>query len=320
MANSSSKRRGEFALIGELFAPLAGPGAYGLTDDAATVALAKGHELVVTTDAVVEGVHFLSDDPPETIGRKALRVNLSDLAAKGAAPLGYLLVLSLPKYIGFDWLKKFAKGLAKDQREFGIALLGGDTTATPGPLTIAITALGTIPKSRMIRRKGAKPGDLVFVSGTIGDAGAALALLKRKAKEPRSLIARYRMPVPRLALGLALRDVASAGIDVSDGLLADLGHIADVAGVRITVDVGRLPLSRAFRAWGGKPTVAATAGDDYEIAFTAPARKLAAVARAAVSADTPVALIGRVVRGEGVALLDASGREIAVKRRGFTHF
>jgi thiamine-monophosphate kinase len=320
MANSSSKRRGEFALIDELFAPLAGPGAYGLTDDAAIVALARGDELVVTADAIVEGVHFLSDDPPETIGRKALRVNLSDLAAKGAAPLGYLLVLSVPKQIGFDWLKKFAKGLAKDQRQFGIALLGGDTTATPGALTIAITALGAVPKGRMIRRKGAKPGDFVFVSGTIGDAGAALALLKRKAKAPWSLIPRYRMPVPRLALGRALLDVASAGIDVSDGLLADLGHIADVSGVRITVDAGRLPLSRAFRAWGGKPARAATAGDDYEIAFTAPARKLAAVARAAVAADTPVALIGRVVRGTGVALLDASGREIAVKRRGFTHF
>jgi thiamine-monophosphate kinase len=321
MTSSSSKRPGEFALIAQLFAPLAtSPGAFGLTDDAATVAVPRGHQLVVTADALIEGVHFLRNDPPETIAQKALRVNLSDLAAKGAQPIGYLLALSLPKHIRLDWLKKFARGLAKGQREFGVSLIGGDTTATPGPLTIAVTALGSVPRGKMIQRKGAKPGDLVFVSGTIGDAGAGLALLRQKAETPHALIGRYRMPTPRLSLGLALRGIASAALDVSDGLLADLGHIAEVCHVRISVEADRLPLSRGLRRLGGDPVRAATAGDDYEIAFTAPVRKSAAIAKAAVDAGVRVTAIGRVGKGEGVALLDEAGREIVVKRRGYTHF
>jgi thiamine-monophosphate kinase len=321
MTSSSSRRPGEFALIAELFAPLAtAPGAFGLTDDAATVAVPRGHELVVTADAIIEGVHFLRGDPADAIAQKALRVNLSDLAAKGAKPLGYLLVLSLPKHIRHDWLRTFAKGLAKDQRAFSIALLGGDTTATPGPLTIAITALGSVPKGQMIRRKGARPGDLVFVSGTIGDAGAGLAILKRKAKTPRALIARYRTPTPRLSLGLALRNLASAAVDVSDGLLADLGHIADVSKVRIAVRADSIPLSPALRAFGGDLVQAATAGDDFEIAFTVPPRKRAAIMQAAAIAGVEVSEIGSVGRGEGVVLLDEAGREIRVSRKGYTHF
>jgi thiamine-monophosphate kinase len=305
MTNSSS-RPGEFELIAELFAPLAkSPGAFGLTDDAATLAPPRGHELVVTADMLVAGVHFLADDPADLIARKALRVNLSDLAAKGATPIGYLLALSLPKTISHSWLENFARGLARDQREFAIGLLGGDTTATPGPLTIAITAMGSVPKGRMLRRKGAGPGDRVFVSGTIGDAGAGLALLKKKRVSPKALIARYRLPTPRLALGAALRGVASAALDVSDGLLADLGHIAQVSKVRIVVEAGRVPVSR-----GIDPVAAAIAGDDYEIAFTARrAVRLAGVTE-----------IGRVEAGEGVVLLDGAGREIAVSRKGYTHF
>jgi thiamine-monophosphate kinase len=321
MTSSSSRRPGEFALIAELFAPLAtAPGAFGLTDDAATIAVPRGQELVVTADAIVEGVHFLRGDPADKVAQKALRVNLSDLAAKGAKPLGYLLVLSLPKHVRRDWLLAFAKGLAKDQRTFGIALLGGDTTATPGPLSIAITALGSVPKGTMIRREGARPGDLVFVSGTIGDAGAGLAVLKRNAKTPGALIARYRTPTPRLFLGLVLRHLASAAIDVSDGLLADLGHIADVSKVRIAVRAGSIPLSPALRAFGGDPVQAATAGDDFEIAFTVPPRKRAAVIQAAWVAGVEVSEIGSVGRGEGVALLDEAGREIRLSRKGYTHF
>jgi thiamine-monophosphate kinase len=321
MTSPSSKIPGEFALIAQLFAPLAtSPGAFGLTDDAATVELPRGHELVVTADMLVEGVHFLRNDPPDTIARKALRVNLSDLAAKGAHPIGYLLALSLPKRIRFDWLRKFAGGLARDQRTFGVSLIGGDTTATPGPLTIAITALGTVPKGGMTWRKGAKPGDLVFVSGTIGDAGAGLALLRRRAKSPRALIARYQVPTPRLSLGLALRGVASAAIDVSDGLLADLGHIADVSSVRLSIHAGAVPLSAAYRRLGGDPVRAVTAGDDYEIAFTAPADRRAAIGRAAAVAGVQITEIGQVGRGRGVVLLDGAGREIAVARKGFSHF
>jgi len=305
-------RRGEFEIIARYFAPLAkSPGAFGLTDDAAVIAPPRGHELVVTTDALVAGVHFLPDDPPDTVGRKALRVNLSDLAAKGAVPMGYLLALSLPRNVRDGWLKAFARGLGRDQKTFGVSLLGGDTTATPGPLTIAITAIGSAPKGSLIRRRGARPGDLVFVSGTIGDAGIGLAMAMRKRTAPRTLIARYRLPRPRLALGLALRGIATSALDVSDGLVADLGHIADVSRVRIAIDAARIPTAH-------EPVFAATAGDDYEIAFTA--RDRDAVHRAARGARTRVTEIGRVARGDGVALLDTAGRPIRLGRKGYTHF
>lgn len=309
MTSSSSKPE-EFALIAELFAPLAtSQGAFGLTDDAALVKPPRGRELVVTTDALIAGVHFKPNDPAESIARKALRVNLSDLAAKGVEPLGYLVALSLPRNVRYKWLKSFANGLAKDQREFGITLLGGDTTATPGPLTIAITAIGSVPKGNVLRRKGAKPGDLVFVSGTIGDAGAGLA------GKSKAAIARYRIPSPRLSLGIALRGIASASLDVSDGLIADLGHIAEVSKVRIAIEASRIPLA-AER----DPVVAAIAGDDYEIAFTAPAAKCAAVMQAAKKARVRVTEIGRVERGQGTVLLDGQGREIALRRTGYRHF
>ncbi|HEY1631239.1 MAG TPA: thiamine-phosphate kinase [Rhizomicrobium sp.] len=298
---SSNSRRGEFAIIADLFAPLATHrGAYRLTDDAATLTPPRGHELVITTDALVEGVHFL---PGDRIARKALRVNLSDLAAKGAKPIGYLVALSLPRKTSQAWLRNFARDLARDQKEFGISLLGGDTTSTPGPLTIAITAIGHVPKGKMLRRKGARPGDRVFVSGTIGDAGAGLALLKKNRKSPKAMIERYRLPTPRLALGLALRGIATAALDVSDGLTADLGHIAEVSKVRILIDAARIPTVH-------DPVFAATAGDDYEIAFTAPAG----------TRFKGVTEIGRVERGQGVALLDAKGREIPLKKKGYTHF
>lgn len=328
MTNFRSERPSEFQLIAELFAPLASaPGAFGLTDDAALAAAPAGHEMVLTADALIEGVHFLSSDPPDLIAKKALRVNVSDLAAKGADPCGYLLVLALPAGLGMDWLEPFAEGLRQDQREFGISLYGGDTTATPGPLTIAITAFGFVPKGKMIRRKGARPGDLVFVSGTLGDAGAGLALLREESAVPHTvrdfLVHRYREPRPRVSLGQALRGVAHAALDVSDGLLADLGHIAEVSQVRIEVDAHRLPLSAALQAvWGSSDETrirAATAGDDYEIAFTVPSSLAEDVVKA-VRGSAAVSLIGRVVTGSGVALLGDGGREMAVGPKGYVHF
>jgi thiamine-monophosphate kinase len=328
MTNSSSDRPSEFALIAELFAPLAqAPGAFGLKDDAAVIAPPAGHELVITTDALVEGVHFLADDPPLFVAKKALRANLSDLAAKGAEGSGYLLTLALPSGVGMKWLAAFAEGLKQDQREFNVSLYGGDTTSTPGPLTIAITAFGFVPKGKMIRRAGAKPGDLVFVSGTIGDAGAGLALLRAPQEISHAvtdfLVHRYREPRPRMWLGQALRGIAHAALDVSDGLLADLGHIAEVSGVRIEVQAHRLPLSAALQAvWGSDDQArakAATAGDDYEIAFTV-APRLADDAIKAARDAAAITEIGRVVAGQGVALLDAAGREIAVDCKGYTHF
>ena len=321
------KRPGEFALIAELFAPLArAKGALGLMDDAALLEPPRGHDLVVTTDAIVEGVHFRKSDPPDAIAAKALRVNLSDLAAKGAEPVGYLMALSLPDRVGLAWLKAFARGLARDQKRFGISLLGGDTTRTPGPLSIAITAIGMVPRGGLIRRGGARPGDLVFVSGTIGDAGGGLECLKkrRSGKAARTLAARYRLPEPRLALGRRLVGIASATIDVSDGLVADLGHIAETSQVRIAVDASRIPLSRAFLAsWGDSDAAvirAATAGDDYEIAFTCARADADRIRKIARVAGVAVTECGVVIRGKGVVLVDSKGRPHVLSRAGYTHF
>jgi thiamine-monophosphate kinase len=284
---------------------------------------------VVTVDALVEGVHFLRDDPAELIAKKALRVNLSDLAAKGAQAGHYLLALSLPEWVGDAWLTRFAAGLAEDQTRYGVTLLGGDTTATPGPLTISITALGSIPAGRMLRRAGARPGDVVFVSGTIGDAGAGLEVLQGKtsalsAEAREYLIQRYRLPEPRLALGRALVGIASAALDVSDGLIADLGHIAEVSGVHIVIDAPLVPLSAELVSLWGRGTDgllrAATAGDDYELAFTAAPAARAAVADAARDSGVAVWEIGRVESGAGVEVTDETGRAIVVDRPGFTHF
>jgi len=314
----------EFALISKFFAPLAtDAAALGLKDDACLIEENASCDMAVTTDALIEGVHFLIGDPPNLIARKALRVNLSDLAAKGAHPLGYLLALSLPHDVEDAWLEAFAGGLGEDQKEFAVSLLGGDTTATPGPLTLAITALGRVPKGQMIRRSGARPGDGVFVSGTIGDAGAGLAILKGGQGDAHGFLAgRYRLPSPRLGLGAKLRGVASAAIDVSDGLLADLGHIADVSNVRIVIEAERVPRSPELQAlWGtGTDAVvrAATAGDDYEIAFTAASE--ADVLEVARRAGSPVTRIGRVEKGEGAVMVDSLGCAISVQRAGYLHF
>jgi thiamine-monophosphate kinase len=327
MTNSSSERASEFELIAKLFAPLSAqaPGAYGLTDDAATIRIPDGEELVVTADLLTAAVHFRAEDEPRLIAKKALRTNLSDLAAKGAKPLGYLLSLALPRNWTMPWIESFAAGLREDQSEFSVALIGGDTTSTDGPMTAAITAFGSVPSGTMTRRNGAKPGDLVFVSGTIGDAGAGLAVLRGgmsniSGRDQEMLAGRYLLPQPRTALGQALRGKASAALDVSDGLLADLGHIAETSNVRISVSADRVPLSDAVRNAGLSVLDAATAGDDYEIAFTAPLSRRADILHAAADCGCPIAEIGRVESGTGVVLLDSSGREIPVSRKGYRHF
>jgi thiamine-monophosphate kinase len=314
-------RPSEFGLIAELFAPLAtAPGAFGLKDDVAVMPQRPDHDLVVAADAIVSGIDFFATDPAGAIARKALRVNLSDLAAKGAEPCGYLLTLLIPEEIGHACLKDFAQGLAEDQHTFGISLFGGDMSSTTGPLSIAITAFGHVPHRHLVRRNGAHAGDLVFVTGTIGDSGGGLALLKNPslsaaAEVHAKLIRRYRIPEPRVSFAPSVRN-ASACIDISDGLLADLGHIAEESGVRIIVEAERIPRSPELVAlWGSTDDAivkAATAGDDYELAFTA---------RAPISdGQTPVTAIGRVEAGSGVALINAAGQEIAVPRPGFTHF
>jgi thiamine-monophosphate kinase len=312
-------------MIAQLFAPLAtSKAALGLCDDAALLRVPNRRELVLTTDAIVEGVHFFRSDPPKSVAQKALRVNLSDLAAKGAEPIGYLMTLALPAKASTRWLKAFCTGLHADQKRYDISLLGGDTTRIDGRLTIAITAIGSVPRGKMTLREGAKPGDVVFVSGTIGDAGGGLELLKKGTRGPQFLVERFRVPRPRLSLGLALHGLAGASTDVSDGLLADLGHIAKVSHVRVAVRAGQVPLSPALRArWGsGERAVvrAATAGDDYEIAFTCRPTDARKVKRVALRAKTRVTEIGTVERGRGVVLLDSQGNEIKTARRGYTHF
>ena len=322
---------GEFELIARIFAPLArgAAGAFDLTDDVALLTPPPGREIVLKTDSLIESVHFRSDDPPSTVGRKALRRALSDLAAKGAEPAAYLLALALPQRIGVPWLEEIASGLALDQAEFGISLYGGETDATPGPVTITVTAIGFVPHGALVRRKGANPGDLVFVTGTIGDAGAGLEILTNKpailsGKAPEFLASRYRLPTPRLVFGHAFRALASAAIDVSDGLIADLGHIADVSDVRIEVDCAAIPLSpvlAGIKGDGRETRIhAATAGDDYEIAFTAPSAVEPLIREAARQTATSITPIGRVMPGRGIALLDDAGGEVALERRGYTHF
>ena len=283
---------GEFEFIARRLRPLATtPGALALTDDAALLDPAAGRQLVLTKDAMVAGVHFLPDDPPGQIAQKLLRVNLSDLAAMGAAPLGYLLALARPKEISDAWLDEFCAGLAADNAAFGIALLGGDTVSTPGPLTLSLTAIGEVPTGSALLRSGAGPGDDVWVSGTLGDAALGLKVLQGAldVTEPARtfLIERYRLPQPRLALGQALRGIASAAIDVSDGLVADLGHILETSGVGAALHADALPLSEAARDLPGARDAALAGGDDYELLFTAPSKRRAEIAALCAPARPP---------------------------------
>jgi thiamine-monophosphate kinase len=319
----------EDSLIARYFRPLAtDPGAFDLTDDAA-ILRSSADELVVTTDAIVEGVHFLPDDPPDTIARKALRVNLSDLAAKGATPAGFLLTLALR---GADdaWLTAFARGLGEDATEFGCPLLGGDTVSTPGPPMISITAFGRVPPGKMVRRKGAKAGDRVVVSGTIGDAALGLDLLKGGAAalggdEKGMLIARYRVPQPRIALAQAVRDHASAAMDVSDGLAGDLAKLCAASDVSAAIDAQSIPLSGPARTLlsGGAVGIESivSGGDDYEILCTIPENRFEAFERAAKLAGVAVTSTGTIIAGSSAPrFLDGEGKAIPLKRLSYSHF
>jgi len=322
-------RPGEDDLIARYFAPLAGPAGLGLKDDVALLAPPPGRDLVLTTDALVAGVHFFADDPPGAIARKALRVNLSDLAAKGAAPLGFLLVLALPTGWTADWLEDFARGLGEDARAWDCPLLGGDTVKTPGPLTLSITALGSAAIGRMAARTGVRPGDRLFVSGTIGDA--ALGLRLRLGQGPLlseahrlHLLDRYLLPRPRLALAEAMV-FAHGGMDVSDGLIGDLEKMLRVSGVSASVDLRRLPLSdAATAAIAADPAlfeIAATGGDDYEILAAVPPEDAPAFEAAAATAGVRVAFVGVAVEGPAPPRwVGRDGREASFARGAFSHF
>lgn len=321
----------EFGTIARHFAPLASgaPGTFGLKNDGAVIPPDGERGLVATLDTMVEGVHYLPDDPADLVARKLVRVNLSDLAAMGAVPESYLLTVALDPARDEAWVERFAGGLAEDQAHFGIVMLGGDTTSTPGPTTLSLTAFGRVPGIRALERATAQPGDELWVSGTIGDG--ALGLLVRQGRLtglPERLRAhlerRYRLPEPRTGLGPRLLGVASACLDVSDGLVADFGHIAEESGVRIVLESAQVPLSEAAAEVVGDdpelwPTVL-TGGDDYELAFAAPAEHADAVRAAAQSAGVPVTRVGWAEAGQGVAVLDRTGQPLALETAGWTHF
>lgn len=321
---AAAPKAGEFELIRRHFAPLAAASALGLRDDAATLAPPPGSDLVLTVDAMVQGVHFLPDDPPELVARKLLRVNLSDLAAKGARPLGYLLTAAWTPELPEDWIAAFARGLGEDQRQFDCPLLGGDTVSTPGPLWFSLTALGHVSAGRMLRRDGARPGDLVFISGTLGDGAIGLCAIRGELPQldeaDRAYLAdRYRLPQPRVALGPRLLGLATAAMDVSDGLLADLGHIAEASAVAATIEAERVPLSPAgFRA--ARLDLALSGGDDYEILFAAPPDAEAAVVALSGELGLPLTRIGRIEAGAGVTAVNAAGAPIVLRSAGWKHF
>jgi thiamine-monophosphate kinase len=320
-------RSGEFATIAKLFRPLARghKAALDLGDDAACIRPRPGFDLVVTADALVAGVHFFADDPSAAIARKALRVNLSDLAAKGARPIGYFLALARPRDMDDRALAAFARGLARDGESFGVPLLGGDTTSTPGPLTVAITALGEVEHGKMLRRDRARSGDDLWLSGTLGDGALGLLVAKGALAPGKALLARYRLPQPRLALGQKLVGLAHACMDVSDGLGADLGHICARSGLGARVELAQLPLSgAAVAALAADPGLLETVvagGDDYELLFAAPPSARAAIERAAAAAKTHATRIGGFAKGPAqVRFFDAAGRLHSFARAGFTHF
>ena len=324
---------GEFDLIARYFKPLAErmAGAAGLEDDACTWAPAPGEELVLTADALIAGIHFLPDDPADLVARKMLRVNLSDLAAKGATPVGYLMTTAFSAEVDEAWVALFAQGLAADQDEFGIGLMGGDTVATPGPLSLSLTAIGTVPTGRVPRRSGAKAGDVILVSGSIGDGALGLKVLRHdflglEESHRRFLANRYHLPRPRIDLGRALMQsgLAHAMMDVSDGLVADLTHIAEASKVAATLRANAVPVSEAAAAiladdmrW--LPLIL-TGGDDYELLLTAAASDVPALLGIAAELDVPLTAIGEIAAGAGVAVVDRDGAALELASKGYRHF
>jgi thiamine-monophosphate kinase len=325
----------EDKLIARYFRPLAKhPGTFEFKDDAAAITPPPGHDLVLKTDGLIEGVHFFADDPADSVARKALRVNLSDLAAKGAAPLGFLLAIALPRGFSESWLADFTRGLGEDADAYGCPLLGGDTDSTPGPLSISISAFGTLPAGTMVRRHGAGPGDHVFVTGTIGDAALGLRVRRdvAMAREWKlddamrdHLVSRYRLPQPRNALAEAVRAHASAAMDVSDGLAADLAKLCGVSGVSAEIDVAGVPLSaaaaRALKTDASLIDPILTGGEDYEILCAVAPGSMAAFETAAAKAGVPITAIGRITAGGAApGFLDPAGRPLAFARPGYSHF
>lgn len=335
MSEDEARDEGEFEIIARIFAPLAREtGALDLKDDAAVLMVSEGHELVVTCDTLVEGVHFLKDDPPRSIGHKALAVNLSDLTAKGARGYVYTLSLALPKGTGTFWIEEFAAGLSDVQAETDISLIGGDTTATPGPPTITITALGLVSHQHAVMRLGAKPGDRLYVSGTIGDAYLGLRLLGEPNlaetwgltdEDVAFLVDRYRRPAVNNRLAILIRNFAQASIDVSDGLVGDIEKLCRVSHVGASIETARVPFSDAgMKVLAREPSllpILITAGDDYGVVAAVSEKSGPGFESEAEAAGAVFSMLGTVAEAsEGVRAVDAKGQAIALKRKGFSHF
>lgn len=321
----------EFDRIRRFLAPLAAKaeGAFGLEDDAAEVIPPAGYRFVITQDTLVETVHFLGSEPPAAIAQKALRVNISDLVAKGAQPWGYFLSISLPARCGDDWLEQFASGLAQDQQNYGITLMGGDSTAHPSHAGITITALGTVENGQsVLRRKGATEGDCIYVTGTIGDALAGLLILQGKLQASGeagdALVRRYTHPEPRLDFMPVLKRYATASMDVSDGLLQDLGHLLRLSGVGAVVQLENIPLSDAVKGLQHEVTpdtitTFSAGGDDYELLFTVPSHHYDRLMQAANDAGIRLSAIGKITADKGVRL-EYNGRIVASPAKlGYLH-
>jgi thiamine-monophosphate kinase len=335
MSKHDTALSGEDRLIARYFKPLAtDPGAFGLDDDAAAIKPPAGCDLVLKTDGIVAGVHFFPDDPPDTVARKALRVNLSDLAAKGARPVGFLLTLALPKDTGDAWLAPFARALGEDASAYGCPLFGGDTDSTPGPITISIAVIGAVPRGRMLRRAGGRPGDAVVVTGTIGDAALGLLLKRDPAAGERwrlsrsqqdHLTQRYLVPQPRLAIAELIADYATAAMDVSDGLAGDLAKLCRASRAGARIEVKRVPLSGPARAVlerePAQIDTVLTGGDDYEVLACVPVHKVAVLRRQASAAGVEVTDIGSLTRGEANAqFVDVEGKQLAFAHPSYAHF
>jgi thiamine-monophosphate kinase len=309
----------EFDLIARYFAPLAGPDGLGLTDDAALITPSPGRDLVVSADALVAGVHFFADDPPDLIARKLLRVNLSDLAAMDATPICYLLTLSVPRDTPETWFAGFAAGLAADQAKFGISLVGGDTTSTPGPFSLTATIIGHVAPGQALRRSGASVGDDIWVTGTVGDGALGLLARQNMLPDPDGFLAdRYLLPRPRLGLGLG--GIATAAMDVSDGLVQDIGHICRASRLGADIQAALVPLSPQARSAAALETCL-TGGDDYELLLAVPPGREAALRAACAHGGVPVTKIGHFVAGQPTLRVMAEhGTEMTLARQGWSHF
>ena len=334
MSSIKSTHFDEFKMIKELLSPLSlgEGGAYGLSDDAAKLNIEKGN-IVLTTDAIIEGVHFPKSEDPKILASRIIRVNLSDIAAMGAVPRAYLLVLALPSSTTLKWIESFVEGLSDEQKEFSISLIGGDTTHTHSELMLSITMIGEIYDNNILLRSGARIGDYIYVSGFIGDAALGLSLIQGRYKSNNIsitdyLVNRFRKPTPRIDLGKGLNGIANSAADVSDGLLADLRHICEASGVYAEIYLNDIPISSEAESIIKNDIDSRiellSGGDDYELVFTVPFELTSQVSQLSEKYNVEIKQIGKII-GAGlnedvITLKDINGKILKVDSEGYQHF